>query len=105
MELGLKGRRALVTGSHRGTGEATARVLAKEGAHVLVHGFEAESAEAVAASIREAGGEASAVWGDLLTDDGAAEVARAAGGCGDPRQQLRRRRRRRLGELHRRLDR
>jgi len=79
VELGLTGRRALVTGGHRGTGEATARVLAREGARVVVHGFEAAPAEAVAASIRGAGGEAIAVWGDLLSDDGAAEVARAAG--------------------------
>ena len=79
MELGLAGRRALVTGSHRGTGEATARVLAGEGAHVLVHGFEAEAAESVAASIRGGGGEATAVWGDIRDDAGAAGVAKAAG--------------------------
>lgn len=79
MELGLTGRRALVTGSHRGTGEATARILAQEGVHVLVHGFEQAAAEAVAASIRKSGGDATAVWGDILTDEGAAEVARAAG--------------------------
>jgi len=79
VDLGLTGRRALVTGSHRGTGEATARILAQEGAHVLVHGFEQTAAEAVAASIRGTGGEATAVSGDLQTDEGAAEVARAAG--------------------------
>jgi NAD(P)-dependent dehydrogenase (short-subunit alcohol dehydrogenase family) len=79
VELGLTGRRALITGSHRGTGEATARVLAQEGARVFVHGFEAAPAETVAASIREAGGDATAVWGDLLSDDGATEVARAVG--------------------------
>ena len=78
MELGLAGRRVLVTGSHRGTGEATARVFAGEGAHVLVHGFEAEAAESVAASIRGGGGEATAVWGDIRDDAGAAGVAKAA---------------------------
>jgi len=55
MELGLAGRRVLVTGSHRGTGEATARVLAGEGAHVLVGGVAAAAAEAVAARRRRSG--------------------------------------------------
>ena len=40
MDLGLEGRRALVTGSYRGTGAGIAHALAAEGAHVLVHGFE-----------------------------------------------------------------
>ena len=40
MELGLAGRTVLVTGSWRGTGAGIARVLADEGATVLVHGFE-----------------------------------------------------------------
>ena len=77
MELGLAGRRVLVTGSYRGTGAATARVLASEGAHVIVHGFELEAAEAVASGIRRDGCQASAVAGDIRTDDGAARVIEA----------------------------
>jgi NAD(P)-dependent dehydrogenase (short-subunit alcohol dehydrogenase family) len=38
MELGLKGKRALVTGSTAGIGFATARALAREGAYVTVNG-------------------------------------------------------------------
>ena len=38
MDLGLKGKRALVTGSTAGIGLATARALAREGAHVTVNG-------------------------------------------------------------------
>ncbi|MDR8398316.1 SDR family oxidoreductase [Paraburkholderia sp. USG1] len=38
MELGLKGKRALVTGSTAGIGFATARALVAEGAHVTVNG-------------------------------------------------------------------
>jgi NAD(P)-dependent dehydrogenase (short-subunit alcohol dehydrogenase family) len=38
MELGLKGKRALVTGSTAGIGFATARTLANEGAYVTVNG-------------------------------------------------------------------
>lgn len=70
MDLGLSGRRALVTGSHRGTGAAIAAVLAEEGAHVLVHGFEPGQGDEVAAGIVERGGVATVVTGDLRTDEG-----------------------------------
>src|SRR5436190_12086202 len=38
MDLGLEGKRALVTGSTAGIGFAAARALAAEGAHVTVNG-------------------------------------------------------------------
>ncbi len=57
----LAGRIALVTGASRGIGEATARLLAAGGAHVVVSSRKAESVEAVAASIRESGGAADCV--------------------------------------------
>ena len=38
MDLRLRGKRALVTGSTAGIGFATARTLANEGAHVTVNG-------------------------------------------------------------------
>src|ERR1700682_6534590 len=38
MNLGLSGKRALVTGSTAGIGLATARALANEGVHVTVNG-------------------------------------------------------------------
>ena len=79
MELELEGRSALVTGSYRGTGEGVAKVMAREGAKVWVHGFEAEPAEAVAAEIRATGGSAEAVVGDIRTDAGGDEVARVVG--------------------------
>ncbi|MDH2414385.1 SDR family NAD(P)-dependent oxidoreductase [Nocardioides sp. CER19] len=78
MELNLSSRRALVTGSSSGLGEATARMLAAEGAAVVIHGRDQSRAEAVAASIREAGGRAEVVLGDLATDEGAADVMRQA---------------------------
>lgn len=57
----LSGRVALVTGSSRGIGEATARLLAAYGAHVIVSSRKQEACDTVAASIREAGGKASAI--------------------------------------------
>ena len=78
MDLGIAGRRALVTGSHRGTGAIIARRLAAEGAQVVVHGFEADAAAAVADEIEGA----VAVSGDLMDDDGARAVWEAATGDG-----------------------
>lgn len=57
----LGGRVALVTGGSRGIGAAIARLLAAHGAHVVVSSRHQEACEAVAASIRDAGGEASAI--------------------------------------------
>ena len=74
MDLQLKGRRALVTGSSSGIGAAIARMLAGEGARVLVHGRNRERAERVAANIGATG----VVIGDLSADEGAADVHRQA---------------------------
>jgi NAD(P)-dependent dehydrogenase (short-subunit alcohol dehydrogenase family) len=79
MDLGLSGKRVLVTGSSRGTGAGLARVLAAEGAAVWVHGFEAPPTEAVAEAIRETGHQAHPVVGDIRTDEGAREVAAEIG--------------------------
>jgi 3-oxoacyl-[acyl-carrier protein] reductase len=74
MDLKLKGRRALVTGSSSGIGEGIARMLAEEGCAVVVHGRNRERAEKVAADIKAAG----VAIGDLSTDDGAAAVHKQA---------------------------
>lgn len=79
MELGLTGRRALVTGSSTGLGRAIAEMLAAEGASVIVHGRDHDRTQAVAAGIRADGGDAVAVLGDLASDEGAAAVAEEAG--------------------------
>jgi 3-oxoacyl-[acyl-carrier protein] reductase len=65
----LKGRIALVTGSSRGIGEAVARELARQGAFVAVHGRDAAAAREVAAGIREGGGTAIALSGDVTNAD------------------------------------
>lgn len=82
MNLELQGKRVLVTGSWRGTGEATVRAFAAEGAHVFVHGMEAGQAGPVADSIRASGGNATAVTGDLTGEQGADAIAEAIGNSG-----------------------
>ena len=78
MDLQLKNRRALVTGSTGGIGAAIARMLAAEGATVVIHGRNAEAAERVANEVRAAGGRAAVALGDLSTDADADAVATAA---------------------------
>ncbi|MFJ3128179.1 SDR family oxidoreductase [Streptomyces sp. NPDC086993] len=51
MDLGLKDRVYIVTGATRGLGNATARVLADDGARVVVTGRDGERAEAAAAEL------------------------------------------------------
>jgi 3-oxoacyl-[acyl-carrier protein] reductase len=78
MDLQLADKVALVTGSSSGIGAEIARTLAREGASVIVHGRSSSQAEQVALSITKDGGDAVAVTGDLATDEGAEQVARAA---------------------------
>lgn len=59
------GSTALVTGSSRGIGAATAVRLAAEGASVVVHGRDDVAADAVRDRIRAEGGRAIAVTGDV----------------------------------------
>lgn len=57
----LAGRVAIVTGSSRGLGLASAKGLAEHGAKVVISGRKADACEAAVAEIRAAGGEAIAV--------------------------------------------
>ncbi|MDB5971377.1 MAG: family NAD(P)-dependent oxidoreductase [Hydrocarboniphaga sp.] len=65
MKLQLEGRRALVTGSSAGIGAEIARVLAEEGAWVVVHGRAQARARGVADDIVARGGRSAVVVGDL----------------------------------------
>lgn len=72
-------RRALVTGGSGPIGAATARHLAGQGAHVIVHANgNAAGAESVALAIREAGGSAEVFVLDLMAEDAIERVAALA---------------------------
>ncbi|QEC46130.1 SDR family oxidoreductase [Baekduia soli] len=77
----LAGAAVLVAGAASGIGRAAALALAREGAHVLC--FDLADAEPVAAAIRDGGGTALAVHGDLLDEDAlASAVATCEGEIG-----------------------
>jgi 3-oxoacyl-[acyl-carrier protein] reductase len=73
MDLGLTGKVALVTGSARGLGAATARRLALEGAHVVITDIMRDQAEATSTALRDEGLSAHCVVGDVTK---AADVER-----------------------------
>jgi NAD(P)-dependent dehydrogenase (short-subunit alcohol dehydrogenase family) len=75
--MGVEGLRFVITGSATGIGEATARVAAAKGAKVVVSDLNDDKGEGVAASIREAGGEAVYQHCDV-TDAGQVEALMAA---------------------------
>jgi len=64
-EARLKDRIALITGASRGIGRATARLFAREGAHVLLLARTQKSLEAVDDEIKADGGKASLIPLDL----------------------------------------
>jgi NAD(P)-dependent dehydrogenase (short-subunit alcohol dehydrogenase family) len=78
MDLALDGKRALVSGSTMGIGEAIAKALAAEGVAVAVNGRHLEDVDAVVEGIAADGGTVFGVVGDLASAAGAKAVAEGA---------------------------
>ncbi|HSC96115.1 MAG TPA: SDR family oxidoreductase [Burkholderiales bacterium] len=65
MELGLKGKVAVVTGGTEGIGRATALRLAQEGAHVAICARRQELLERTATELKKCGSDALAIAADM----------------------------------------
>ena len=71
------GQLALVTGSSKGIGAATAKALSAAGAHVILTGRDTKALEAIEARIFASGGSATIAPVDLAEPDGIARLAAA----------------------------
>jgi 3-oxoacyl-[acyl-carrier protein] reductase len=78
MDLGLRGKAALVTGSSRGLGRAIALELAREGCRVGLCARGKDALEQTAAEVRALGVETVAVVADLTTEHGVQAAVEAA---------------------------
>jgi 3-oxoacyl-[acyl-carrier protein] reductase len=78
MNLGIKGRKAIVNGASAGMGKAAALALAQEGVHVVMSARGATRLEAAAAEIAAATGvEVVPVAADHATDEGRSRILAA----------------------------
>ena len=80
MDLQLRGKRAVVTGSTAGIGLSVAKALAQEGAAVVVNGRTGTRVDAAVQAVRSVapGADVRGVAADLGSAEGCAEVVRAA---------------------------
>ena len=67
--MSMKDRIAIITGAGRGVGRATARLFAREGAHVVLFSRTPAQVEQAVAEIVQAGGHALAVAGDVSREE------------------------------------
>lgn len=78
MDLGIAGRRALLTGASRGMGKACAMAVAAEGARVTIAARNPDDLEKTAAEIEAAtGGTVNWVAADVTTEEGRAAIIEA----------------------------
>lgn len=82
----MTGRAALITGAGQGMGRAVALLLGERGAKVAVNDVRPEAAEAAASELRQRGGEAIAVPGNVIDVEAVrrmvAETVERLGGLG-----------------------
>ena len=82
MDLGIRGRKALVCASSQGLGLACATSLAQEGCQIFINGRDADKLNKVAKDLAQAtGAKVHAVVGDITTEAGRAALLSA---CPDP---------------------
>ena len=82
MDLGIKGKWALVGGASKGLGLGCATALAQAGVNVVMVSRGAEALEASAAKLRSLGVTVLAVAQDITTEPGRAAIWAVAGGPG-----------------------
>src|SRR5678815_1979341 len=70
MDLGIKGRTALVCAASKGLGKGCAASLAREGVNLVITARGAEALEATAAELRKLGVTVRTVAGDITTPEG-----------------------------------
>jgi len=79
MDLGIRGRTAIICASSRGLGRACAEALAREGVNVVINGRDAARIKKTAAEISEiAQAQVHAVVGDVTTAEGRAALLAVA---------------------------
>lgn len=78
MDLKLAGKGAVITGGNAGIGRAIGRIMAEEGARVLLTGRNEETLSTARDEIAAAGGEAYVMVADLYEDDVAVKIAAEA---------------------------
>ncbi|MBA4352974.1 MAG: short-chain dehydrogenase [Rhodobacter sp.] len=79
MDLGIRGKRALVCASSKGLGKGCAEALAEAGVDLILNARGVEALEATAAAIRDRHNvNVTAIAADITTDDGRARVLEAA---------------------------
>ncbi len=81
MDLGIKGKKALVCAASKGLGRGCALSLAREGVHVTIIARGKEALEQTAQELRKFGVDVKAIAADVTTPDGRAAALAA---CPDP---------------------
>ncbi len=80
MDLGIRGKRALVTAASKGLGRGCAEALAEAGVDLVLNARGAEALEATAEAIRKAHGvTVTTVAADIVSEEGRGAVLSAAG--------------------------
>jgi 3-oxoacyl-[acyl-carrier protein] reductase len=81
MDLGLKGRKAIICASSQGLGLACATALAREGCAVVLNGRNEEKLKKAVDGLRATGATVSGVAADITTEEGRARLIAA---CPEP---------------------